>query len=292
MPTDAAYLSIGEVAKLTGVNPITLRAWQRRFGLVIPARTPKGHRLYSDAQVLQIKEILSWLERGVAISKVKPLLDGGMSDEHHSDDDWQTLATALTNAVMELNAAYLQQRLDESCSLYPQPILNRYLREWLVQLQTQLALRVDGALLSNWCQSELTQWLSLRASKLLSQKPPYVLLCRLGAQSPWSEWLLTLELVLSGRYPQQFGEIANLDSLLLLQPRLQVDAALIQPAADSSHKLVTQAAALKQQLGRPVLLVGEFAPMLVAADNQVIDIQQAQDDAVALLNSQLPARTY
>lgn len=64
MPTDNnANLSIGEVARLTGVNPVTLRAWQRRFGLVIPQRTPKGHRLYSQEQVQQIREILSCLSR-------------------------------------------------------------------------------------------------------------------------------------------------------------------------------------------------------------------------------------
>ena len=30
---------------------MTLRAWQRRYGLVQPARTEKGHRLYSEAEI-------------------------------------------------------------------------------------------------------------------------------------------------------------------------------------------------------------------------------------------------
>ena len=44
-PYDGVLLPIGEVSLLTGVNAVTLRAWQRRFGLVIPARTPKGVRI-------------------------------------------------------------------------------------------------------------------------------------------------------------------------------------------------------------------------------------------------------
>ncbi|MCA1898692.1 MerR family DNA-binding transcriptional regulator, partial [Shewanella putrefaciens] len=44
---DEVLLPIGEVSSITGVNAVTLRAWQRRFGLVIPERTPKGHRLYT-----------------------------------------------------------------------------------------------------------------------------------------------------------------------------------------------------------------------------------------------------
>ena len=47
------------------VNAVTLRAWQRRAArLVQPARTEKGHRLYSEQDIRQIGEILSWLERG------------------------------------------------------------------------------------------------------------------------------------------------------------------------------------------------------------------------------------
>ncbi len=61
---DEGIYPIREVSRLTGVNAVTLRAWQRRYGLVQPARTEKGHRLYSEQDIRQIGEILSWLERG------------------------------------------------------------------------------------------------------------------------------------------------------------------------------------------------------------------------------------
>ncbi|MEX5590846.1 MerR family transcriptional regulator, partial [Pseudomonas urmiensis] len=57
---------IREVSRLTGVNAVTLRAWERRYGLIQPTRTDSGHRLYSHADIDDIRRILGWLERGVA----------------------------------------------------------------------------------------------------------------------------------------------------------------------------------------------------------------------------------
>ena len=42
-----ALYPIREVARLTGINPITLRAWERRYNLIEPVRTESGHRLSS-----------------------------------------------------------------------------------------------------------------------------------------------------------------------------------------------------------------------------------------------------
>jgi len=44
-------LTISQVAEQTGVNPVTLRAWQRRYGLLSPARTAKGHQTLVGANV-------------------------------------------------------------------------------------------------------------------------------------------------------------------------------------------------------------------------------------------------
>ena len=68
---------IREVSRLTGVNAVTLRAWERRYGLIQPIRTDSGHRLYSQADIDEIRRILGWLERGVAVSKVGSILARG-----------------------------------------------------------------------------------------------------------------------------------------------------------------------------------------------------------------------
>ncbi|MCZ3174240.1 MerR family transcriptional regulator, partial [Acinetobacter baumannii] len=56
---------IREVSRLTGVNPVTLRAWERRYGLIQPTRTESGHRLYSMTEIERVRSIVDWIDRGV-----------------------------------------------------------------------------------------------------------------------------------------------------------------------------------------------------------------------------------
>ncbi len=65
---------IREVARLTGVNPVTLRAWERRYGLIQPTRTESGHRLYSVHDIERVRSIVDWIDRGVSVSKVGKIL--------------------------------------------------------------------------------------------------------------------------------------------------------------------------------------------------------------------------
>jgi predicted site-specific integrase-resolvase len=64
---DEGLYPIGTVSEITGVNAVTLRAWERRYGLIKPERTPKGHRLYSKTDVDKIQHILEQLGRGIAM---------------------------------------------------------------------------------------------------------------------------------------------------------------------------------------------------------------------------------
>jgi MerR family transcriptional regulator, light-induced transcriptional regulator len=73
-PDSDELFPIREVSRLTGINPVTLRAWERRYGLIQPTRTESGHRLYSKADIETVNRILGWIERGVAVSKVGKIL--------------------------------------------------------------------------------------------------------------------------------------------------------------------------------------------------------------------------
>ncbi|GAA5524146.1 hypothetical protein Maes01_00700 [Microbulbifer aestuariivivens] len=124
-------LAIGEVAQRTGVNPVTLRAWERRYGLLEPARTGKGHRLYSERDVLRIRDIQAWLARGVAIGKVRPLLE--QPHEHAPvEDSWAQLVADTQKLEARLAPAELERHLEQLLSAYPLPLL---LDRWLAPLQ-------------------------------------------------------------------------------------------------------------------------------------------------------------
>ncbi|CCK05161.1 Putative HTH-type transcriptional regulator ycgE [Cronobacter sakazakii 701] len=70
-----AFYSIGEIAERCGINPVTLRAWQRRYGLLKPQRSEGGHRQFDEDDIQRIEEIKRWIKSGVPVGKVKALLD-------------------------------------------------------------------------------------------------------------------------------------------------------------------------------------------------------------------------
>jgi DNA-binding transcriptional MerR regulator len=57
---------INHVAETTGIPEATLRAWERRYHVPKPARTPSGYRLYSQDDVAQVRKMRELCEAGVS----------------------------------------------------------------------------------------------------------------------------------------------------------------------------------------------------------------------------------
>ncbi len=57
------------VVRETGIRPDTLRAWERRYGLPRPHRTPGGHRLYSRRDIEMIRWLLARQAEGMRIQQ-------------------------------------------------------------------------------------------------------------------------------------------------------------------------------------------------------------------------------
>jgi DICT domain-containing protein len=60
-------LSIGELARQTGVPVATLRSWEDRYGFPRPQRLPGGHRRYEKGDTALIAEILRLRESGMSL---------------------------------------------------------------------------------------------------------------------------------------------------------------------------------------------------------------------------------
>lgn len=72
-PEDAARHPIRVVATRTGLSPSVLRAWERRYGVVDPARSDGGQRLYSDADIDWLSLLKRVTDAGRAIGDVAAL---------------------------------------------------------------------------------------------------------------------------------------------------------------------------------------------------------------------------
>ncbi len=70
----AGIYSIGAVARMLGLSVQTLRAWEDRYGQVVPARSSGGRRLYSRDQVDQLSFVRQQIERGLQPSDAHRLL--------------------------------------------------------------------------------------------------------------------------------------------------------------------------------------------------------------------------
>jgi DNA-binding transcriptional MerR regulator len=68
---------IKSVAALTGINTATLRAWERRYRLVSPHRTPGGYRVYSDGDVDTIARVKALLDRGLKVGEAVAIMQRG-----------------------------------------------------------------------------------------------------------------------------------------------------------------------------------------------------------------------
>ena len=128
--------SIGEFARLCGINATTLRAWQRRYGLLKPMRTDGGHRLYSDEDIQQALKILDWLKKGVPVSQVKPLL--ARADARQTNN-WLALQESMFQRLKEGKIEALRQLIYDAGREYPRPEL---VTEVLRPLRRQLSANV------------------------------------------------------------------------------------------------------------------------------------------------------
>jgi DNA-binding transcriptional MerR regulator len=74
---------IRAVAQITGINPITLRAWERRYQLICPTRTPTGHRLYSPDDIQKIQRVKAMATQGMGFSQIAALLEREAQQSSH-----------------------------------------------------------------------------------------------------------------------------------------------------------------------------------------------------------------
>jgi DNA-binding transcriptional MerR regulator/methylmalonyl-CoA mutase cobalamin-binding subunit len=74
-----ARLSIGALARATGIPVETLRTWEMRYGFPAPERKPSGHRVYPLASVARLRRIAEALSRGHRAGEVVAASEADLS---------------------------------------------------------------------------------------------------------------------------------------------------------------------------------------------------------------------
>ncbi|MCO6059934.1 MerR family transcriptional regulator [Pseudomonas sp. MOB-449] len=262
---------IREVSRLTGVNPVTLRAWERRYGLIQPTRTDSGHRLYSLADVEAVRSILAWIERGVSVSKVGKLLARSNAARApvmplHEDvaaGEWSEWRAMVRGAVSTLDEAELERIYGQVFSTYP---LHVVFTDVLMPVWQALLLRQDEfGRGSEWVffDSFLRARVLQRLQMARCGQPERVVLAPLPGQGRELELLVAGVLLGSSDVSVSvLGLGQPLAELAMVCDKLQPQALVLfsnQPPADDLH---LQLKRMALGLACPLAVAGEMADLL------------------------------
>ena len=181
-----ALYPIREVARLTGINPITLRAWERRYQLIEPVRTESGHRLYSQEHIDFLHETLRLMDEGVPISRIKAVISEPPRQLQTAAQlpscDYSALIANICQAVTQLQVQALEPVLDRLFADYSLNAIHRLLLEIEQTLQAQES---SSVVLAFW-HSSLSRRLQVRLHSLYSQPilPSQRIVIQKAAQTP------------------------------------------------------------------------------------------------------------
>ncbi|MFT7299665.1 MAG: DNA-binding transcriptional MerR regulator [Porticoccus sp.] len=186
---------IRDLSARTQVNTVTLRAWERRYGLLAPQRTLKGHRLYSDHDVATIEKILALVSRGVPLGKVKLLLETDISavSEGNGTENWQSSIAELIAVIELFSVSKVESLIQQLFANYPAPICRERLME---PVFAELVQREDNGAALGFAESELVRYALTRLSaKVSKKKRSHSVTLIAGNQAPiWRLALMALEL--------------------------------------------------------------------------------------------------
>lgn len=134
--SDDPIYNMKAVEQQTGISAATLRAWERRYTLVEPKRTPSGYRLYSDRDIALLRWVRRQMNDGLTISRVVAMLETmresaepvwiDLDDEVALPSGDQPISpnhfvTPLVSALISLDADRADEIIEQAFAMYTMP---------------------------------------------------------------------------------------------------------------------------------------------------------------------------
>jgi MerR family transcriptional regulator, light-induced transcriptional regulator len=106
---------IGEFARRVGVTPELLRTWEQRYGLLQPARTPGGFRLYGEEDAERVARMRRALGEGWSAAEAARI---ALEPAPSSDGLIEDARTRLMSAIESYDEAAVQTVLDDGLAAF------------------------------------------------------------------------------------------------------------------------------------------------------------------------------
>lgn len=134
--------SVGRVARLAGVTPDLLRAWERRYGAVEPLRTPGGTRRYSASDIERLRLLKAAVDAGNRIGDVATLsnddLRGRAKEVEPESAVGSTRLEPVIEALAQLDSLEAERLITAQLSILG-PV--RFAKEFALPLLVEIGIR-------------------------------------------------------------------------------------------------------------------------------------------------------
>jgi DNA-binding transcriptional MerR regulator/methylmalonyl-CoA mutase cobalamin-binding subunit len=121
---------------------ITLRAWERRHGLIRPTRTPTGHRLYRREDIELIQRAVTLLDKGIRISEVKSSLDRAAPRAAlNPDSPWAAYQARMLGAIARFDEDDLEDAYSQALGVHT---IEQVTQQLMMPLLQELGRRWEG----------------------------------------------------------------------------------------------------------------------------------------------------
>jgi DNA-binding transcriptional MerR regulator/methylmalonyl-CoA mutase cobalamin-binding subunit len=256
----AELYPIRTVSSLTGINAITLRAWERRYGLIKPVRTDGGHRVYTREDIDRLHRILALVGDGVAISQVRQALSAAPAGRKADSGPWAGYRARMTAAIAQFDEQRLEDVYEEMLSLHPSA---RVTQEALLPLLQELGKRWLGTrggiaeehFFAVFLRNKLGARFHHRSRAAAG--PRLLVACLPGEHHEVGLLLFALAAHEQGYRPVLLGADMPLDEVGYAAQRALADAVVLSGSIDPAPGVLEQAlSSLVRDAGVPVLVGG------------------------------------
>jgi DNA-binding transcriptional MerR regulator len=263
-PPAREQLPIRTVCALTGVSPMTLRAWERRYGWIRPLRTPKGHRLYTHEHVELIRRALALVERGVPIGQVGGLIESESRPRaQRPGGAWGDYLDGMATAIARFDERELDRIYDQALSFHPiQHVTRNLLMPLLGEVGERWRTLRGGVAEEHFFATYIRSKLGARLQHRMrySRGTPILATCAPGERHEIGILLFALEAHEAGMRTVLLGADTPLEELVVARQRCGAGAIVLSSTMDPpAGFLERDLARFVRKAGVPVLLGGPSA---------------------------------
>lgn len=287
-------MRIGELAARVGLSAHTLRAWERRYGLLHPMRTVGGYRLYGAEDERRVRAVLELRSTGVPVSRAASIvLRTDRAAVPHVPENTETTASPqvyrdeFTTAIFAALATFDSRAADAALDLLlsRMPLVDA-VDEAIIPFLIELGQRWQAGTISiaqeHFCSSLLRRRALLLSAADAETGPLAVLAAPEGERHDLPLILFAMLLSHAGWRIRQLGADTPVPELMAAAAGAQ----LVVVASTSQHLLEPHVATLRR-LSRdvPVAIAGHGASTAIARRSGAIRLPHRQRQALEVANS-------